>query len=150
MTVDFSLARSPAYRVASIVRVGPWKEENLRTEFAELARWAKRQKLRPGRWIFLERGNDRWEACLEIRGRARPEGRIRLQTLRAGWVAAVTFDPDAVASRVVYHGLADWTRWRRRDGTIRSVVSTREVYDASPWTDPRAWARCRVEFVVRR
>lgn len=150
MTVDFSLVRAPAYRVASIVRIGPWKEDNLRTEFAELLRWAKGQKVGTGRWIFVERGANRWEACLEIRGKARAAGRIRLKRLAPAWVASVTFDPDEVASRVVYHGLADWTRWRKKDGTIRSVTSMREVYDASPWSDARAWAHCRVEFVVRR
>ena len=36
MTVDFALTKSPSYRVASIVRVGPWKEDNLRSEFEAL------------------------------------------------------------------------------------------------------------------
>jgi hypothetical protein len=150
MVVEFSLGKTPRYRVASIVRVGPWRPENLRSEFSALQRWAKRQKLSTGRWIFVERSSQRWEACLEIRGRPTPEGRIRLKALPSAWAASVTFDPDAISSRVVYHGLYDWTRARRRAGEIRSVGLVREVYEGSPWTDRRAWSRCRVEFLVRR
>ncbi len=150
MTVDFALSRAPSIRVASIVRIGPWKEENLRTEFRELTRWAKRQKVRTGRWIFFERSHHHWEACLEIVRAARAEGRIRLKTLPASHVARVDFDPDVVSSRVVYHGLSDWTRSRKKDGEIKSVTSVREVYSDDPWTSKKAWASCRVEFLVRR
>lgn len=150
MLVDFVLKRAPAYRVASIVRVGPWKEDNLRTEFLELAHWAKRQKVRTGHWIFFERRSDRWEACLEFRGRATAEGRVRLKTLPACWVATVTFDPDRISSRVVYHGLRDWTRHRRRDGTVRSVTAVREVYADDPWSNRRAWSNCEVQFLVSK
>ncbi|MGI0068073.1 MAG: hypothetical protein ACREB9_06625 [Thermoplasmata archaeon] len=136
--------------MASIVRIGPWRENNLRTEFGELTRWARRQKLRAGRWIFLEKGHHRWEACLEIRGRATPEGRIRLKTLPATWVASVVFDPDEVSSRVVYHGLSDWTRWRKKDRQVRGVTDVREVYSGDPWKDTEAWAHCDVQFVVRK
>jgi hypothetical protein len=150
MTVDFSLAKAPRYRVASILKIGPWREDNLRSEFAELRRWATRHRLSTGRWIFVHRGGTRWEACLEIRGPAVSEGRIRVQTLPASWVARVTFDPEAVSSRVVYHGLHDWTRARRRSGEVRSVRWSREIYDGSPWSDRDAWRRCRVEFLVNR
>ena len=148
--VDFELKKAPAYRVASIVRIGPWREDNLRTEFTELVRWARRQRVGTGKWIFVHRGDLRWEACLEIHGNPSPEGRIRLKTLPTTWVAAVTFNPDALSSRIVYHGLHDWTRARRRDGTIRSVSGAREIYRGNPWTDKDAWAHCRVEFPVRR
>jgi effector-binding domain-containing protein len=150
MTVDFALTKSPSYRVASIVRVGPWKEDNLRSEFEELERWAKRQGVRTGSYIFMERGTRRWEACLEYRGRAEAEGRIRLKTLPATAVARVIFDPDQVSSRIVYHGLSDWTRWRKKYGEIRSVVGPREVYSGNPWKDEQAWAHCEVQFVVRK
>jgi len=150
MKVDLSLRRSPAYRVASIVRIGPWKEENLRAEFQELVRWARRQGVRTGRWIFFERGSDHWEACLEIRGSARPEGRVRLKTLPATWTATITFDPDRLSSRIVYHALNDWVRRRRRAGGIRSARGVREVYPGDPWNDRSAWSLCRVEFLVRR
>jgi hypothetical protein len=150
MTVEFKLKRAPGYRVASIVRVGPWMEDNLRTEFGELARWAKRQKVRTGRWIFFERDRNRWEACLEVKGPVRPEGRIRLKSLPPTWAASVTFDPDVISSRIVYHGLADWTRQRRRDGHIRTVTAVRELYPGDPWGDPAAWAQCEVQFLVTK
>lgn len=149
MVVDFALGKAPRYRVGSITRVGPWKEDNLRTEFGELTRWARRQGLRTGRWIFVERGRHRWEACLEVRGHAHEEGRIRLKTLSAARIARIVFDPDAVSSRIVYHGLIDWTRARRRAGEIRAVTGVREVYSGDPWRDSVAWKRCEVQFVVR-
>ena len=150
MVVAFHLERAPAYHVASIVRVGPWKEENLKTEFGELTRWARRHRVRTGRWIFLERSHTRWEACLQIQGHPRPEGRIRLKTLPAAWAATVTFDPETVSSSIVYHGLHGWTRSRRRAGHLTSVTGIREIYPGDPWTDRRAWAQCRVEFLVRK
>jgi DNA gyrase inhibitor GyrI len=150
MVVDFALKQAPRFRVASIVRIGPWKADNLRTEFGELVRWAAKQQVRTGRWIFLERESHRWEACLEIKGQAKAEGRVRLKTLPPTWVARVIFDPDQVSSRVVYHGLSDWTRWRRKDGEIKSVASVREIYTGDPWKDKEAWASCEVQFVVRK
>jgi effector-binding domain-containing protein len=150
MLVDFVLKRVPSVRVASIVRVGPWKEDNLRTEFGELTRWAGRRRLTTGRWIFLERDRSRWEACLEISGDAPTEGRIRRKTLPATSVASVTFDPDQTSSRIVYHALRDWTRSRARDGTIRAVTAIREIYSGDPWRDKCSWASCEVQFLVRR
>ncbi|MCI4343239.1 MAG: GyrI-like domain-containing protein [Thermoplasmata archaeon] len=149
MVVEFRLQRAPSVRVACIVRVGPWREDNLRTEFGELTRWAKHQRLSTGRWIFVERDHHRWEACLEFRGSARAEGRVRLKMLPATLVARVVFDPDQVSSSVVYHGLNDWTRSQRREGKIGSVTGIREVYSADPWSDPVAWANCEVQFTVR-
>ncbi len=150
MVVDFVLKRVRGYRVGSITRIGAWKEDNLRSEFRELTRWARRQGVRTGDWIFLGRDHHRWEACLEIKGAARPEGRVRLKTLPATDVAAVVFDPEQLSSRVVYHGLHDWTRWRRKDRQIRAVTSTREVYSGDPWNDKKAWAHCEVQFLVRK
>lgn len=150
MVVEFALKRAPSYRVASIVRVGPWKEDNLRTEFGELTRWAKKANVPTGHWIFCERGGNRWEACLELKGPAKAEGRIRLKTLPATVVASVVFDPDQVSPSVVYHGLNDWTRWRKKDGKIKSVTASREVYAGDPWTNKKAWAACEVQFTVKR
>lgn len=150
MVVDFVLKRVRAYRVGSITRIGPWKEDNLRSEFRELTRWARRRRMRTGDWIFLERGPHRWEACLEVRGDARPEGRIRIKTLPATHAATVVFDPDEVSSRLVYHGLSDWTRWRRKYREIRAVTAVREVYAGDPWKDRTAWAHCEVQFLVRK
>jgi effector-binding domain-containing protein len=150
MTVDFRLKRTPAFQVGSLVRKGPWKKDQLRAEFAQLTRWAKAQKLRTGRWIFYEHSFTHWEACLEVRGRATPSGRIRVKTLPAATAASVVFDPDEVAPRVVYHGLVDWLRARRKEGKVGPVLSVREVYSADPWTHPKAWASAEVQFLVRR
>jgi hypothetical protein len=149
MTVDFEFARSPTYRVVSVSWKGPWSERRIRTEFERLARWAKERKLRTGLWIFREPGERSWEVAIEVKGHARSEGSIRAKTLRAVRVARVVFDPDVVSPRVVYHGLSDWLRWRRREKKIRSVGSTREVYRGNPWTDAKAWAGTEVQFVVR-
>lgn len=150
MVVDFRLKRVPRFRVASITRVGAWKQENLRAEFEELKRWARQQGVRTGHWIFFERGADRWEACLEFRGKARPTGRVRLKALDATHAAAVLFDPDQVSSSVVYHGLRDWTHEQKRMGSIKRVTGVREIYPGDPWRDPGAWAHCEVQFLVQR
>lgn len=149
MVVEFQWKKEPSYRVASIVRIGPYQEDNLKAEFRELCAWTKKNHVRTGRWIFFERSHTRWEACLEVKGNAEPEGRIRLKTLPATKVARIVFDPDQVSSRIVYHGLLDWTRQRRRDGEIRSVTAIREVYDGDPWNNPKAWAKAEVQFLVR-
>jgi DNA gyrase inhibitor GyrI len=150
MTVDFELKKVPSYRIASITVKGSWKPNILRPEFRKLAKWAARQQVRPGLFFFLESGMKRWVAAVEVSGSPKAEGRIRLRTLPATWVASSTFDPDAVSPRVIYHGLTDWCRWRRKDGKIKRVVSTREVYRADPWKDAKAWAHAEVQFVVKK
>jgi hypothetical protein len=150
MIVDFELRKAPSYRVAWISRIGPWKEDNLRSEFRELTAWAKKRGVRTGRWIFYHKGGHRWEACLEIKRKAEATGRIRLKSLPATYVARCIFNPDVIADRVIYHGLSDWTRWRRRYKEIRSVGGSREVYSGDPWSDARAWANCEVQFLVRK
>ena len=150
MLVDFKIKRSPAYRVASITWKGPWNERRIRSEFARIERWAKLQRLRLGRWLFLEPGTRTWEVAIEVRGDARPTAPIRLRTFPACSVASVVFDPEVVSPAVVYHGVTDWLRWRKRDKTIRSVGAYRELYDRDPWRNSKAWARTEVQVVVRR
>jgi effector-binding domain-containing protein len=150
MVVDFAFKRAPAYRVACIGWKGPWDDKRIRAEFARLAKWAKEHGYRPGRWFFREPGTRRWEVGIEVHGakiHAHPP--VRLRTLPAARVASVVFDPEAVSPRVVYHGLVDWLRWRRKEGKIRSVGTTREVYSGNPYTDPKAWAKTEVQFLVR-
>jgi hypothetical protein len=65
-------------------------------------------------------------------------------------VASVVYDPKVIEPRVVYHGLTDWLRWRRKEGEIRSVGDYREVYTADPWTDAKAYAHTEVQIVVRK
>jgi effector-binding domain-containing protein len=150
MVVDFEVRKAPSFTVASITRNGPWKEDNLRSEFRELTRWAAKRGVPTGRWIFYHKGDHRWEACLEIRGKAKATGRIRLKTLPATYVARCIFNPEAIADRVIYHGLSDWTRWRRRYKEIKSVGGSREVYSGDPWSDAQAWEHCEVQFLVRK
>ncbi len=147
--IDIVLRRVRDVRVASIVRVGAWKFDNLRTEFGELARWAKRVRVRGRRWIFVDRGHHRWEACLEIRRSPPVDGRIRLRTLRGGTAASVVFDPERVSSRLIYHALQDWARLPHR-GRRKGTVEVREVYPTDPWKSARAWAHCEVQFLLRR
>ncbi|MCI4349403.1 MAG: hypothetical protein L3J93_04210 [Thermoplasmata archaeon] len=150
MVVEFKLKRSAGGRFATLSRAGGWKEDNLRSEFRTLVRWANENRLRTGRWMFLHPSERRWTAALEIRGTANPSGAIRLRTLPAESVASVVFDPAVVSPGIVYHGLNDWLRWRKKDKTIRRVVTSREVYSGDPWTKPAAWAHADVQYVVRR
>jgi hypothetical protein len=153
MTVDFVVKRAPGYTVASITRIGPWRENTWRPELSQIEKWARKRKLRTGKYILREFGSGnrrRWEACIEIRGKASSEGKVRIKSIPAEMVAAVTFNPRDVSPRLVYHGLNDWTRWRVRDRTFRKIVSNREVYNGNPWTNPRAWAKTEVQYVVRK
>jgi effector-binding domain-containing protein len=150
VVVDFRIKKVPAYRVASIAWKGPWNERRIRAQFDRVAKWARKNGLRTGAWIFREPGTRAWEVSIEIRGTARPESPIRLRTLPACSVASVVFDPDVVSPAVVYHGVSDWLRWRKRDKTIRSVGAYRERYDRDPWRNPKAWARTEVQVVVRK
>ncbi len=150
MTVDFAYRRAPAYRVAYVRWKGPWSDAAVRRHFRAVADWARRKGLTPGRWIFREPDERSFEAAIEVRGTARSDRSVRLRTIRASTVASVVFDPEVVSPRVVYHGLIDWLRWQRKDGTIRSTGDYREVYAADPWRDAKAYARTEVQIVVRR
>jgi effector-binding domain-containing protein len=150
MTVDFAFARAPRIRVAAITWKGPWNEAKVRSQFRRVSAWAKQHGVRTGRWIFRHPGGTRWEASIEVKGPVRSSAPVRLKTLPATTVARVVFDPDVVAPRVIYHGLSDWLRWRRREHQIRTVVSSREIYSGDPWKVARAWARTEVQFVVRK
>jgi len=149
MTVDFVLKKTPSLRLATIRWKGPYSESEIRKRFADVKKWAIRHKVRTGRWVFREPGSREWDVGIEVRGPARSEGRVKVRSLPATMVASVTFDPEVVSPRVVYHGLSDWLRWRRKEKKVRSVLSTREVYPGDPWTDARAWAKTEVQFVVR-
>jgi DNA gyrase inhibitor GyrI len=149
MVVDFAFKRTPAYRVAYIAWKGPWKDATIRRNFETVAKWAKGRGYGPGLWIFREPGTRRWETGVVVSARARAEGKIRIRKIPATRVASVVFDPEVVSPTVVYHGLTDWLRWRKKDKKIRRVVSYREVYRGNPWKDKAAYARTDVQFVVR-
>jgi hypothetical protein len=59
------------------------------------------------------------------------------------------FDPEVVSPRVVYHGMTDWLRWRRKEREVRSIGQYREVYPGDPWRDKNAYARTEIQVVVR-
>jgi hypothetical protein len=150
MTIDFAWARIPKRTLVSFRWKGPWSDRRIRREFERIERWARSERVPTGVWIFFEPAERTWEVALEVRGSARPPAPLRRTTIPAATVGHVVFDPEVVSPRVVYHGLSDWLRERRKDGTIRSVVSTREVYAGNPWTRRAAWSRTDVQFVVRK
>ncbi|MGA8542322.1 MAG: GyrI-like domain-containing protein [Thermoplasmata archaeon] len=150
MVVDFKLKKAPAYRVASIAWKGPWNERRIRGQFDRIAKWARKSGLRTGKWIFREPGSRAWEVAIELRGKARATPPVRLRTFPATAVVSIVFDPDVVSPAVVYHGVNDWLRWRKRDKTIRSVGTYREVYDGDPWRHPKSWARTEIQVAVRK
>jgi len=114
LAVDIVVKQTPSYKVASLERVGAEGSDPLRREFSELVKWAKKNKVKTGRWIFYfyEAGRTparyRFEACLEIRGNPKPEGKIKIKTLPKLTVASVKFNPDHVAPRLVYNGVYGW------------------------------------------
>jgi effector-binding domain-containing protein len=149
MTVDFVLKKTTSLRLATIRWTGPYSEATIRKRFAEVEKWARAHKVRTGRWVFREPGARQWDVGIEVRGPARSQGRVKVRTLPPATVASVTFDPEVVSPRVVYHGLSDWLRWRRKEKKVRSVLSSREVYPRDPWKNAQAWAKTEVQFVVR-
>lgn len=150
MTVDFSFKKAPSYRVVTLSRKGGWDEEKLRGQFKTLAQWTKSHHIRTGRWMFFEPNGKTFVAALEVKGKVRGSGRIRARTLPAATVASVTFNPDDVSPRVIYHGLTDWLRWRRKEKEIKRVLSSREVYSGDPWSGPKVWAKTEIQFVVKK
>lgn len=151
MTVDFVLKRFPASRVATLSWKGRWSESSIHAHFLEVQRWAERQGAKTGPWLFREWWQqERWQVGVVVKGKVRSDAKVRVLELPGTWVASVTFDPVLLAPRVVYHGLSDWTRWRKKDGTIRTIGHAREVYQGDPWKDRKAWSRTEVQFVVRK
>ncbi len=153
LVVDFVLKKTPKYRVASVRFVAPYNEKRIRSELEGLARWAKAKGLRTGKWFFSEDGSGpryRFEVAIEVRGAAKSEGKVHLRTFPASPAASVTFDPDVVSARVVYHGLNDWLRWRKKEKEIKRVRTYREVYDGNPWTDAKAWAHTEIQVLVTK
>ncbi len=159
MLVDFEVKRTPGYAVASIMKVGPYREDNLRSEFSELVDWSKKNKLPTGAWIMYEHDGPesrrppnqrRWEACLEIRGKAKADGRIKVKTLPAQTVASVVFNPNVVSPRIVYHALGDWIWWRLKFKEFKRAGPTREVYEGDPWTSARAWSKVDVQVLLEK
>ena len=153
MVVDFALKRAPKYRVASVRFVGPYQESRIRSEWENLAKWAKARGLRTGKWFFSEDGAGpryKFEVAIEVRGAARGDKKVRMRTFPASPIAPVTFNPEQISARVIYHGLSDWLRWRKKDKSIKRARSWREVYDGNPWSDPKAWSRAEIQVLVTK
>lgn len=85
-------------------------------------------------------------ACLEIKGNAKPQGKIKIMTLPRQRVASVTFDPDKFSDTLVYHGIEGWLQYR----PFRQAGRSREIYIASPWTSRRAWASTEVQVPLKK
>ena len=149
MVVDFRFRKVPAMRIVSFRWSGPWKETRVHAEFLRVEKWARAHGLRPGRWVFLEPKERTYEVAVEVRGRARSADGFKARTLPATRVASVEFDPDLLSPRVVYHGITDWLRWRRKEKEIRGTGAYREVYSGDPWKNAKAWAHTEVQVVVR-
>jgi len=150
MTVDFGYKRAPSFRVATLSRTGAWDEKKLRGQFKTLMEWARKNHLRTGHWLFFEPDMRTFIAGVEVRGKAKGSGRIRLRTVPASTVASVIFDPDVVSPRVVYHGLNDWLRWQKKEKAIKKALSYREVYSGDPWSGPKVWAHTEIQVVVKK
>jgi len=88
----------------------------------------------------------RSEACLQIKGNAKSEGKIKVKTLPAQNVASVTFNPDKVSPHLVYSGIYGWLRY----SGFKDTTQGREVYDGNPWRNPRAWANAEVQVPAKK
>jgi effector-binding domain-containing protein len=150
MTVDFRFKRAPSYRVATLSRKGAWDEKKLQGQFKTLVAWAKKSHLRTGHWLFFEPNMKTFIAAVEVKGKARGSGPIRLRTIPAATVASVVFNPDDVSPRVVYHGLTDWLRWQKKEKEIKRTLAYREVYTGDPWSGPKVWAQTEIQVVVKK
>jgi hypothetical protein len=151
MTVDFSYKRAKAFTAATTTWSGTWSDEKTRAKFDGLLAWCAKRKLRTGRWVFLESDNERtFTVGIEVMGRVKGEGTVRLRSFPASTVASVTFDPKVIHPRVIYHGIYDWLRWQKKRHEIKSVGAYREVYSGSPWTSAKSWAAAEVQVVVKK
>jgi hypothetical protein len=83
--VDFRIKVAPSYKVAYVVRIGGYTGPNMwRKEFSELSLWAKKRRVRTGKWImyFIDEwgkkpnNKRRSVAALEIKSKAKPEGKV--------------------------------------------------------------------------
>lgn len=149
MTVDFKFRRAPAYRAAVISWKGAWSDARVRAKFYTVARWARAHGLRTGSWLFFEPDERSFMVGIEVQGKAKSDGAVRIKKFPSTRVASVVFDPDVISPAVVYHGVTDWLRWRKKERKVRSVGTYREVYTDDPWRNKRAYARTEVQVVVR-
>ena len=158
MVVDFVIRKAPGYRLATRTMKGTWPgDKALRLEFEKVHEWAKAKGLRTGKWVFREFGDYdkpssmRYEVGIELRTRSPVRGGkgMSVKTISSGTVASVTFDPDVVSPRIIYHGLSDFLRWNKKEGKYSEAGPYMEVYQGNPWTSKRAWSHTQVAAPVR-
>lgn len=154
MKVDFKLKRAPGYNVASVTEEADYSDKAIRASFTRVAQWAAQKKLTTGRWLFIELVEEgdriKWNACIEVKGKAKGSQGVRIKKLKASDVVSVTFNPDEVSARVVYHAINDWVRWRKKDKTISRVGGFREVYPGDPWKNADSWQNMEVQLLVTK
>lgn len=159
MTVDFEIRKVPEYRLATRTMKGSWPgDKALRFEFERIQIWANKKGIKTGRWVFREFGEYdepskmRFEVGIEIRGKGpmRGDNGVSIKTLPASAVAVVTFDPEVISPRVIYHGLTDWLRWQKKERKYEEAGAYREVYEGNPWSDTVAWAHTQVQVPVKK
>jgi DNA gyrase inhibitor GyrI len=158
LTVDFAIRKFSGCTVACVTYVGPYRGDNMmRDEFNKIVAWAREKKLRTGKWFFIELDGPevqskkrRWEACIELKGKARSGKGIRIKQLPESHVASIRFDPKKISPRVIYHGLESWLQWRKKEGEYKESGLWREVYIGDPWTSARAWANVEIQAPVKK
>jgi DNA gyrase inhibitor GyrI len=155
MAAEIKVKRAPSYKVASMMRVGAYSPNMLRSEFSQLVKWAEKKKLGTGKWIlfFIDEPGGRRpmnklrsEACLQIKGRATSDGKIKVKKIKTQKVAYVTFNPNLVSPMLVYSGIYGWLRY----AGYKDAGLSREVYTGNPWTNSRAWANAEVQVPIKR
>jgi effector-binding domain-containing protein len=155
MAVDIKVKNTPAYNVASIEKTGGMGSEPLRSEFRELEKWAKKSKVKAGKYFcyFYEVGRTpdkyRFEACLEIRGNPEPEGKIKIKELPKLKVASVSFNPEKISPRLVYNGVYGWLK-ENDEGYKEAGPFSREIYPGNPWTSSWAWTRAEIQVPAEK
>jgi hypothetical protein len=162
LTVDIVTKREASHKVITKSYLGPYTgDDMLHPEFNALVGWARRERVKTGKWLRIEldkyeigvpSSQRRWWACIELKGRTEPKppSGIELKVLPAEFVASVTFDPAQVSSRLVYHGLECWLDWRTKFHEYEEAGPTREMYIGNPWTDADAKKRIEVQVPIRR
>jgi effector-binding domain-containing protein len=160
VTVDFTIRKAPEYKLATTTLKGKWPGDKvLQAEFEKLAGWAKAKGIRTGKWLFSEleemdvpEEKQRYLVGIEVRSKGPVRGGkgVSIKTIPASVVGAITFDPDVVSPRVIYHGLNDWLHWHEKEKKYRVAGPFRELYTGNPWSSKKAWAHTQVQVPLKK
>ena len=160
MVVDFAIRKAPEFKLATRTMKGSWPgDKALRSEFEKLAEWAKAKGIKTGKWVFSElddydvpEGKRRYLFGIELRGKGPFRGGkgVSIRTLQSTAVGSVTFNPDVVSPRVIYHGLADWLSWLEKEKKYKLSGPYREVYSGNPWSSKNAWGHTQVQAPLKK